>query len=177
MEAVVCAAHTISQKRFPCLPYVAWAYMRMLDFTELEQEGGDVVVSDNVWAIPQMTTDAFFSVPEDFLVAAFKFLKAFPEARDAVQPLQPSQSAPTTEALQRTMEPNTHAVNLRKLSTWLQAGRSSIAHKDLAEWGQIGLCIPYWKDRDFFMKEMTSMSENMNMAPLIRLRNTCSNKH
>lgn len=160
LECIVQAMYLIEKGYFPCLPMIMWAYMKKFDFDEHKPEGEDVFVDGVRWPVPKFSLSDFYSVPTEFITAAYKFLECFPETRQSVLSMR-SKSAPTTQALSMRMPPDTLAVNMVKLREFLSAGRCSLYQK-LDTWDDIGLVTPVWKDTDFFKHEVKIVEDDLN---------------
>ena len=70
MEALLAAMGGIGkqQSQFPCLPFVAYALMKGMDFNKYEPEGDSGtthIVEQRQWAIPDFSTVDFYAVPQD----------------------------------------------------------------------------------------------------------------
>ena len=164
MEALLSAMSTIVKEgNFPCMPYVAYAYMRNMDFRKHVPEQGEIVLEEQPWVLPDFSLADFYIVPKDFLTAAFAFLGSIPQCKQSVQSLQ---SAPSTMDLQRSMAPDRHSAFLIRLQSWLAMGRTTLNYTDLAQWDRMALSVPFWKDADFCKQEMHFADENTNMVCL-----------
>ena len=173
MEALLVAMSGLAvDGSFPCMPYVAYASMRNMDFRRHVPEQGEVVIESQSWVLPDFTLADFYTVPKDFLAAAFVFLGSIPQCKQSVLSLQ---SVPSTSDLQRSMAPDRHSAFLTKLAAWLATGRSTVRYTDLSQWDRMALSVPFWKDPDFCQQEMAFMDSgskngsNMtdaNMVPM-----------
>ena len=70
MEALLAAMGGIAKQpsQFPCLPFVAYALMKGMDFQKYEPEGDSgttLIVEQKHWAIPDFSTVDFYAVPQD----------------------------------------------------------------------------------------------------------------
>ena len=163
MEALLSAMSGLAvDGAFPCMPYVAYASMKHIDFVRHVPEQGEVVIESQSWVLPDFTLADFYTVPKDFLAAAFVFLGSIPQCKQSVLSLQ---SVPSTTDLQRSMAPDRHAVFLTKLAAWLASGRSTVRYTDLSQWDRMALSVPFWKDPDFCQQEMDFVDTNVNMVP------------
>ena len=152
MEALLSAMSSISRGGlFPCMPYVAYAYMKNIDFRRHVPEQGEIVIEAQQWVIPVLSRADFYTVPKDFISAAFEFLGSLPECRVSVQSLR---STPTATEIQRVMAPDRHAAFLMKLQAWLASGRTTVAYNDLSAWDRVSESTAFWKDPDFCQQEM-----------------------
>ena len=168
MEALLSAMSGLATEgAFPCMPYVAYASMKHIDFRRHVPEQGEVVIESQSWVLPDFSLADFYTVPKDFCAAAFVFLGSIPQCKQSVLSLQ---SVPSTTDLQRSMAPDRHAAFLTKLAAWLAAGRSTVKYTDLAQWDRMALSVPFWKDPDFCQQEMAFMdsgsSTGSNTAPM-----------
>ena len=162
MEALLSAMSSLSREGpFPCMPFVAYATMRNMDFLKHEPAQGEVIIEAQKWVLPDFSMFDFYQVPKDFLTAAFVFLGSIPECKLSVQSLR---SAPTTMELQRSMAPDRHTQFLLRLQGWLAAGRTTVRHTDLSQWDRMALSVPFWKDPDFCQQEMHFQTDNTNMV-------------
>ena len=117
MEALLSAMSGLAvDGAFPCMPYVAYASMRNMDFRRHVPEQGEVVIESQSWVLPDFTLADFYTVPKDFCAAAFVFLGSIPQCKQSVLSLQ---SVPSTTDLQRSMAPDRHTAFLTKLAAWL----------------------------------------------------------
>ena len=164
MEALLSLLASMqSQGTFPCMPFVAWAYMKNMNFNKYEPERGEVMINQRPWALPDFTQVDFYAVPSDFIAAAFIFLGSIPQCAESVRPLQ---SAPSMEAIQQRMAPDHRAQFLTRLAAWLAGGRTTVACADLASWDRMALTVPFWKDADFCQHDMQFVDQNANMVRL-----------
>ena len=165
MEALLSAMSSLSREcTFPCMPFVAYAVMKGMDFLRHTPEKGEVIMEAQRWVLPDFSMCDFYMVPRDFLTASFVFLGSIPECKVAVQSLQSAQSAPSMMELQRRMAPDRHTQFLLQLQGWLAAGRTTVRHTDLSQWDRMGLSVPFWKDPDFCQQEMHFQTDNTNMV-------------
>ena len=166
MESMLSVMQSIMREQtFPCLPFVAYAYMKNMDFNRHVPEAGEVLLEQQDWAIPDFAASDFYVVPRDFIAAAFEFLGSIPQCRQSVQSLQ---SVPSTSAVQRALAPDRHSAFLLRFQAWLAAGRSSINYSALANWDRLALTVPFWKDAEFCQAEMHFVDDNTNMVhPLV----------
>ena len=162
MEALVSAMSSISRDGiFPCMPYVAYACMKKIDFRRHEPQQGEIVIDSQQWVLPIFSVADFYNVPKDFIAAAFEFLGSLPQCRQSVLSLR---SAPSTTEIQRSMAPDRRAVFLIRLQAWLASGRTTVAYNELSEWDRMALSVPFWKDSDFCQLEMRFVDDNTNMV-------------
>ena len=162
MEALLSAMSAISRDGiFPCMPYVAYAYMKNIDFRRHVPQQGETVIEAQQWVLPAFSVADFYTVPKDFISAAFEFLGSLPQCRQSVQSLR---SAPTTMEIQRSMAPDRHAAFLIRLQGWLASGRTTVAFNELSRWDRIGLSVPFWQDPEFCQQEMRFVDNNTNLV-------------
>ena len=162
MEALLSGMSSIARDgTFPCMPYVAYAYIKNMDFTRHVPQQGEIIIEAQQWVIPVFSSADFYSVPKDFIASAFEFLGSIPECRQSVQSLR---ATPTMTEIQRFMAPDKHAVFLMRFQAWLASGRTTVAYNDLAAWDRIALSTPFWKDPDFCQHEMYFGENGVNMV-------------
>ena len=162
MEALLSAMSSISRGGlFPCMPYVAYAYIKKMDFQRHVPQQGEIIIEAQQWVIPVFSSADFYTVPKDFISAAFEFLGSLPECRVSVQSLR---STPTATEIQRVMAPDRHAAFLQRLHGWLATGRTTVAYNDLASWNRMALSTPFWNDPDFCQQEFYFGEDNVNMV-------------
>ena len=179
IEALIQAMHLIhSKKQFPCLPFVAWAWIARCGFQQHSEDasGQSLSMAEAVWVVPTCSLEQFWSVPEDFIIAAFKFLEALPETKVAVLSLQSMQSAPSTQSLQSYMAPDMYGQNMQLLKSWLSSGRCPLYAK-LDTWDEMDLVTPCWKDHSFFSQPIFQLDSERCSAVLFFKNTTQASEH
>ena len=148
-QAFLQALHNLEQGVFPCLPMVAWAWIKGLGFVEhIDKEPFQ---PDRVWSIPCFDNvhNHFYQPARDFLKAFMAFLQ---KAGILTQVAVPC--SPPVQAVMEMAPPDLKHHNLQKISAWLLQGKCPVTTSTFKIYDGI---VPFFKDDDVLNDELGTL--------------------